>query len=181
MNTRTATQQIIATDCLQPRSFLTALPAAAEFSRCAVAQSLAVSATIENMSRCLGVLAICIGLLSGCNLPDPCSNSIISQVASPDGQQKAVVFDRDCGATTGFSTQVSILPVGDALPNDGGNLFVIDDNHGAVPSAPTSSGPSVYVKWLSSTNLLIAYDKRGRTYGMDKQFGSVTISYKTLP
>jgi hypothetical protein len=28
-----------------------------------------------------------------------------------------VVFQRDCGATTGFSTQVSIIEIGEELPN----------------------------------------------------------------
>jgi hypothetical protein len=38
-----------------------------------------------------------------------CANEVLSQTVSPDAKMKAVVFQRDCGATTGFSTQVSII------------------------------------------------------------------------
>jgi hypothetical protein len=44
-------------------------------------------------------------------LEDLCGNDPISETPSPNGQMKVVVFQRDCGATTGFSTQVSVLPI----------------------------------------------------------------------
>jgi hypothetical protein len=39
---------------------------------------------------------------------------------SPDGRRDAVMFQRDCGATTGFSTQISILDTG-GQPAGSGN------------------------------------------------------------
>jgi hypothetical protein len=39
---------------------------------------------------------------------------------------RAVVFQRDCGATTGFTTQMSILRADESLPNEGGNAVVLD-------------------------------------------------------
>jgi hypothetical protein len=38
-----------------------------------------------------------------------CGNEVLSQARSPDGLYEAVVFQRDCGAATGFSTQVSVI------------------------------------------------------------------------
>ena len=38
-----------------------------------------------------------------------CGNEIIEEIKSPDNKYKLVIFQRDCGATTGFSTQISIL------------------------------------------------------------------------
>lgn len=64
---------------------------------------------------------------------DPCVNDMVGQVQSPDGQFKAVIFERDCGATTDFSTQVSIVPTSTPLPDTAGNVFVADGNHGAAP------------------------------------------------
>jgi hypothetical protein len=37
-----------------------------------------------------------------------------------------VAFERDCGATTGLSSHVSILPVDELLENDPGNIFIVD-------------------------------------------------------
>jgi hypothetical protein len=34
-----------------------------------------------------------------------CGNEILAESLSPDGSKKFVVFQRSCGATTGFSTQ----------------------------------------------------------------------------
>src|SRR5689334_19293005 len=65
--------------------------------------------------------------LSGC---DPCDNEISWTVVSPSGKLKAVVFNRNCGATTGFNTQVSIIPAAEPLPGDGGNTLILD---GTVP------------------------------------------------
>jgi hypothetical protein len=57
--------------------------------------------------------------------PDFCANQIYQEVYSADRTLKAVVFQRDCGATTGFSTQVSVLPAGETLGNDvAGNLYI---------------------------------------------------------
>src|SRR5713226_3366552 len=86
---------------------------------------------------------------------DPCGNQVGQVIPSPDGKLKAVVFERDCGATTGFSTQVSILPAGDKLLNDRGNLFVADD-HGTAPS--------VGLAWTAKRQLLLRYDHRARVF-----------------
>lgn len=50
---------------------------------------------------------------------------------SPDGQREAVMFQRDCGATTGYSTQISVLDHGETQVG-GGNAFRADDNHGVA-------------------------------------------------
>ena len=55
-----------------------------------------------------------------------CGNEIFQEVYSPDNEYKAVVFQRDCGATTGFSTQISILKAPAKLPNESGNIFAMD-------------------------------------------------------
>ena len=52
-----------------------------------------------------------------------CGSSPVQLVQSPDNQHAVAVYARDCGATTGFSTHVSvltgrapILPDGQATP-----------------------------------------------------------------
>ncbi len=75
------------------------------------------------MFRTVAILSLSIPTLTAC-FPDMCGNEVKQTVASPSGKLAAVVFSRDCGATTGFSTQVSIIPLGRSLPNEAGNTFV---------------------------------------------------------
>jgi hypothetical protein len=94
-----------------------------------------------------------------CTIAPPCSNTISQELFSPDGKLKAVVFKADCGATTDFSTEVSVLEVADKLPSDGGNVvFVEDSNHGAASTI------EVNVIWSTNRKLTIKYDKKARLF-----------------
>lgn len=55
-----------------------------------------------------GVLGV-VGL-SGCDggLFGDCADTVKAEAPSPDGRYVATVFERDCGATTDFSTHVSL-------------------------------------------------------------------------
>ncbi len=48
-----------------------------------------------------------------------CANTVIAESLSPDSEWKAVLFERSCGATTGYSTQVSLIRSRSDLENDG--------------------------------------------------------------
>jgi hypothetical protein len=78
----------------------------------------------------------------------------VARVPSPDAKYEAVVFQRDCGATTDFSTQISVLPKGVSLPGAAGNVFIADSNHGAAPRA-TWGGPEVDVRWSGNRRLSV--------------------------
>jgi hypothetical protein len=80
-----------------------------------------------------------------------CSNDVLSAVASPDGKAKAVVFDRNCGATTGHNVQVSIIPATQTLPDDSGNVFIEVQNTRAVPP--------IDVHWKSNEELVIVHQR----------------------
>src|SRR4051812_3963383 len=54
--------------------------------------------------------------LTSCFPFSECKNQIIKEIPSPNGQFKVILFERGCGATTGFNTQVSVLPAGADLP-----------------------------------------------------------------
>lgn len=94
---------------------------------------------VASVARALAVTAI-IGL-GGC--ADPCGNEVVASVASPSGAMRAVVFTRDCGATTGFSTQLSIVPAGDAAPAGAGNALILGDQ------------VALTVQWRSDTELVV--------------------------
>src|SRR5438876_862718 len=50
-------------------------------------------------------------------LPSMCANELVSEIRSPDGMLKVVVFQRDCGATTAASIQASVVAADAPLPS----------------------------------------------------------------
>jgi hypothetical protein len=130
---------------------------------------------VIGMSRL--VIIYCCLLLSACG--DDCQNQIISESASPDGQNSAILFQRDCGATTGFTTQISILPQGER-PERSGNVFVADDNNGAA-QAGNWGGPWASMKWLDSSHLQVTYAKESRVFDETEHVRGVTVSYDAKP
>src|SRR5690349_7530517 len=87
---------------------------------------------------------------------DLCGNTIVATEFSPDHQRKAVLFERNCGATTGFSSQVSVLPADDDLPNEGGNVFAANEGRGGEPTA--WGGPFVALHWRDARTLMLRHD-----------------------
>jgi hypothetical protein len=106
---------------------------------------------------------------------DPCGNNVLLEVPSPTERQRAVVFERSCGATTGFSTHVSVLDVGQELPQSGGNVFDADSNHGAVKDM------KVTVRWVSQDKLVIRYPTEARVFRKMSRIRDVAIAYENAP
>ncbi len=105
-----------------------------------------------------------------------CKNEIVSEIPSPDKTLKVVIFQRDCGATTGFSTQISMLPISGSLPDADGNIFVADTNHGRARSA-VWGGPEAKVKWETSRKLIIEHQIMARVSKAEKQIDGVVVEY----
>jgi hypothetical protein len=117
-------------------------------------------------------------LLAGCG--DGCRNDIVSRIASPDRGHSAVLFQRDCGATTGFSTQISVLPAG-GEPADGGNVFRADSGRDAAIRIGSWQGPWAEMRWLSPRHLLIRYAAGARVFAKAEQMNGIRISYELAP
>ena len=128
-------------------------------------------------SKSLPLASLTLFLSSCINLAGDCSNVLLNEVRSPSVKLKAAIFRRDCGATTGFSTQVSILPADKKLPNEGGNIFVADTDHGKAPSGP-GGGPEVEARWISENELLIKHDSRAGVFHSQHVLENVTIRYE---
>jgi hypothetical protein len=124
-------------------------------------------------------LALAAGTVACLNLAAGCGNDLVNEVRSPGGKIKAVVFQRDCGATTGFSTQVSLLSSNKSLPNESGNLFVATTDHGNAPAAAWG-GPIVEISWTDDANLLLRHDKRAGLSKREESLGGVKIRYETF-
>jgi hypothetical protein len=108
-----------------------------------------------------------------------CGNDVVEQVKSPDGQNKAVIFVRNCGATTDFSTQVSIMPPTKNINHaDTGNVFTADSDHGAA--AVSGLGAlDVRVAWSSPTSITISHPLRARVFVKETKYKNIAINYST--
>lgn len=115
-------------------------------------------------------------IYSGCS--DACQNTIASRSLSPDGKHVAVLFQRDCGATTGFSMQISVLDAS-GNPSGSGNAFIADDDHGAA-RAGSWDGPWAETKWLSSDRLLVRYAAKSRLFKQNDRVSDVSINYQMV-
>ncbi len=117
--------------------------------------------------------AIAALLLSSTSCLDPCGNLIRAETRSPDNGKRAVVFERDCGATTDFSTRVSILGAKERLPSAAGNVFIADSNHGVVATMV------VRVRWNTPERIVISYPARARVFRKKALVNGIVIAYET--
>ncbi|WP_102796329.1 hypothetical protein [Bowmanella denitrificans] len=92
-----------------------------------------------------------------------CGNHLFSQTISPDGRHKVVVFERSCGASTGFSTHLSLIKSEDNLANDSGNILILKGHPDEV--APTLS-------WLNNHQVKIHHRLNGKEYKAEQQWSS---------
>jgi hypothetical protein len=104
-------------------------------------------------------------LVGGCAPMFECENTVTSSVVSPDGQRRAVVFSRGCGATTPESVQVSVLSGRQTL-RGAGNAFVT--THAAVE-----------VSWMAEDQLQITYGGRAEIFQQHREVNGVSILYRS--
>ncbi|WP_153067370.1 hypothetical protein [Steroidobacter cummioxidans] len=109
------------------------------------------------------VMASGVALLSGCG--SACENEISQTVVSPSENMKAVVFNRGCGATVGYNTQVSLLPASARLQDAGGNVLVVD---GTVP---------LKVEWESDVSIRIIGRLDTQIFKKEPSVSGVQVAY----
>jgi hypothetical protein len=114
----------------------------------------------------LGVLLVCWVLyaLTG----GMCDNHITQEVYSPNGEYKVVVYERNCGATTPYTTQISLLKSHVLLGDHAGNLLGAEGHPDWF---------EIEVEWQNDKQLRIEYDGelapryvKGRVRGIDVQY-----------
>lgn len=88
-------------------------------------------------------------LFSACR--SGCENRIVDAQAFPATGKVAVVFTRHCGATTGPSTNVSVLDPGTQSPDGTGNAIVMKD-----PVSMAESLGTTRVRWAAADTLEIS-------------------------
>ncbi len=112
-------------------------------------------------------------------LDDMCRNEIVEETQSPSKKFKVVIFIRDCGATTGYSTQVSILESSDQLGNHPGNAFILSDKIGNGLSFD-KGGAKIKAMWSNDHSLKVYFDKRTEFTKQIEKIDDIKITYEQL-
>jgi hypothetical protein len=121
----------------------------------------------------MGFAAVTCGFLYWAVGEFMCGTQIFAEVYSPNDKYKAVIFERNCGATTNFSTNVSVLRAEDSLPNRPGNVFQIDGH---------PDWTLVRATWAAPRSLLITYEDDYEVWHQESFFRDfltgVTVEYQ---
>ncbi|MFO1461031.1 MAG: hypothetical protein U1G08_16705 [Verrucomicrobiota bacterium] len=92
-------------------------------------------------------------------------NEVSEVLESPDGRRKIVLFSRNCGATTGFNTQASIIEAKQKLPDDGGNAFIVDKG-------------AARVSWKEVGGVLVVFVRGVRVFKKEQTVSGISIEYR---
>lgn len=95
-----------------------------------------------------------------------CENSVVKISASPDKKWKLVLFERSCGATTGFSSQILLLKIDEEINNESGNIYI---------SKGDSEGYSI--NWQSNTSVSIGGSNH-EAFKKETFFNGINFDYK---
>lgn len=132
----------------------------------------AMCAHPPRQSAARALIAGCLIVMTGCSAGETgCVNKEIDRHLSPDKAQEAVVFVRECGATTSPALNVSVLRRGKALPDEAGNVLVLND-----PAAMAAKRGDVVPTWKAARELHLSYHQgRGVSRALTSYDGTTVV------
>ena len=120
---------------------------------------------------------VLLALLAGCSTKSvgrpPCMNHVLHESVAPGGNEKAVIFERDC--MTGATIQVSLVPTVARAPSEPGNVFAVGAGKHAVQGRTV-----VTVAWSGPAKLTISYTKGAAVMRSEGRVGPIEIEYAFL-
>lgn len=96
-----------------------------------------------------------------------CETKVHSELLSPSGDFKAIVFEKECGATTNFNTQVSLLPLNEKFDSEQYPPVLIVDGRIRLP-----------IVWIDAYRLKISVPPDTTVYRKDRQYKGIQIDYE---
>lgn len=109
-----------------------------------------------------------------------CGNQIVSETYSPNKKYKAVIFVRDCGATTGYSTQVAIFEHDSQLSNSmWGNVLIASDDYYGEHSNDFG-GLDVRAIWKDNQNVTLIFDHKADVDIKETELDGITIKHQDV-
>jgi hypothetical protein len=112
-------------------------------------------------------------LLFGFALASGCNDQVVSELPSPGGKVKAVLYVRDCGATTRASTIVTILSAAQVKPQyRSPRVF---EGYEYPWNAKTHK---IRLEWLSDRSLRVFYTREIELTALKNWAEGVTVTYQ---
>lgn len=108
-----------------------------------------------------------------------CASTEVARLPAPDARHDAVLFERNCGATTDFASHVSLLPAGAPLGNATGTVFIAEA--GAAGARAAWGGPPVTIDWDADGALVIRYDATAEVFHAATEVDGVAVRANTGP
>jgi hypothetical protein len=105
-----------------------------------------------------------------------CSTSDLSEFMSPDGKHKLLVYNFDCGATTDFSFNVTLLGAKEELGRGGGDTLFYRD-HTFPDCRPERQNFDVH--WLGANEVQVRVS--GINGAFTKSKDGVKVEFERLP
>jgi hypothetical protein len=105
-----------------------------------------------------------------------CADETVNEVSSLDGERRAQVSVRNCGATTDYATVVALVSRRWLLPDSSEAVFV-GAAMGAGPRGP-GGGPEVRVQWRGPRDLIIFHHSAVGVFRADSKASDVTVTYE---
>ena len=94
-----------------------------------------------------------------------CEITLINSSTSPDKNWKVIVFERNCGATMGFSSQISLIASSKEHNNEAGNIYIAEGY------------PKDYIINWESDDVVRISGTKGVNYKKEKQFNGIQFRY----
>lgn len=117
-----------------------------------------------------------IGYLIVTPREDLCRVEIAQQHFSPNKEFKAVIYQYDCGATTPFTTNVSVLAADEAIEYELGNVF--SAQYGSVKG--DWHGPFAELKWENNNTIQLSYVNDAEISQKVNSLADITIKYMVI-
>jgi len=114
----------------------------------------------------LGLLAI-VGV-SGCEgkVFAGCGDTVKTEAVSPGGRYVATVFERNCGATADYSTNVSLREAKESF-----------DPSSQTPVLTVAGQPTIALEWSTETTLAVAVPE-AETFKKLESWRDVRVDYR---
>ncbi|WP_426292698.1 hypothetical protein ACN9ML_24275 [Dyadobacter endophyticus] len=104
-----------------------------------------------------------------------CEDTTCETLFSPDRSHKIILYTRNCGATTGFSTHIALAESDEDI-DDGTTIFVADDNHGESNlHAAYQALVDINARWIDNDSLELSYDRNARLFTEKVKADGITI------
>lgn len=104
-------------------------------------------------------------------------NTIISKIENSNKKYTVYIFERNAGATTDYSTQITILRSNKKFRNSPGNIFIADRGQAELSDFGIIN---IDVIWEDQNTLIIKYDKKARIFIRKDTFENIQIKYIEL-